>query len=66
MMARKQKTHRGAAKRFRKSGSGFKHRRAFRSHLLTGMRARHKRRLRALGAVHAVDRARLRNLIGGL
>ena len=65
MMYKKQKTHSGAAKRFRKSGSGFKHRRAFRSHLLTDMRTCRKRRLRAMRAVHGVDRARLADLLGG-
>ncbi len=64
MTAGKQKTHRGAAKRFRKRGSGYKHRSAFRSHLLTGMRARHKRRLRGLRPVHGADTARLSQLVG--
>ena len=31
----KAKTHSGAAKRFKKTGGGFKRRRAFRNHILT-------------------------------
>ncbi len=43
----KMKTHRGAAKRFKVTGTGkLKRRRAFKSHLLTGKPAKRTRRLR--------------------
>lgn len=43
----KLKTHRGAAKRFRKTGTGaVKCRRAYRNHILTKKSTKQKRRLR--------------------
>lgn len=46
----KLKTHRGAAKRFRKTGSGaVKCRRAYRNHILTKKSTKQKRRLRVGG-----------------
>lgn len=43
----KLKTHRGAAKRFRKTASGgYKSRRAYRNHILTKKSTKQKRRLR--------------------
>jgi len=43
----KMKTHRGAAKRFKKTGSGkLKRRKAFTSHILTKKSAKRKRNLR--------------------
>lgn len=43
----KLKTHRGAAKRFRKTASGaIKRRRAFRNHILTKKSSKQKRHLR--------------------
>ena len=41
------KTHRGAAKRFRRSGSGFKYRPANKNHILTKKTPKRKRHLRA-------------------
>ncbi len=60
---KKMKTHSGAAKRFKKTAGGYKHRRAYRSHLLTGMRQRRKRRLRVMGRLRGIDAARARNLL---
>lgn len=40
----KAKTHSGAAKRFKKTGAGYKHKRAFKSHLLTAMTTKRKRK----------------------
>lgn len=52
----KMKTNRGAAKRFRRTGSGkLKRRRAFRSHILTKMSNKRKRQLRPLADVAACD-----------
>ena len=42
----KLKTHRGAAKRFRKTAGGIKRRRAYRNHILTKKSPKQKRHLR--------------------
>ena len=42
----KLKTHRGAAKRFRKTASGIKRRGAYRNHILTKKSTKQKRQLR--------------------
>ncbi len=48
----KMKTHRGAAKRFRKTGTGqFKRGKAFRSHILTKKSSKRKRNLRKGGLI---------------
>ncbi|ABR33744.1 MULTISPECIES: 50S ribosomal protein L35 [Clostridium] len=48
----KMKTHRGAAKRFRKTGTGkLKRGKAFRSHILTKKSSKTKRHLRKAGYV---------------
>lgn len=47
----KLKTHRGAAKRFKKTAGGLKRRRAFRNHILTKKTTKQKRRLR-VDALH--------------
>ncbi|HOB28932.1 MAG: 50S ribosomal protein L35 [Dethiobacteria bacterium] len=60
----KMKTHRGAAKRFKKTGRGkFKRQRAFGSHLLTKKSARRKRRLRRSTLVSASDYKRIDELL---
>ncbi len=51
----KLKTNRGAAKRFRRTATGFKHRKAFRNHILTKKAPKRKRQLRGLEAVSAAD-----------
>lgn len=42
----KLKTHRGAAKRFKKTAGGIKRRRAYRNHILTHKTTKQKRSLR--------------------
>jgi len=42
----KMKTKSGAAKRFKQTGSGLKHKHAFKSHILTKMTTKRKRQLR--------------------
>lgn len=42
----KLKTHRGAAKRFKKTAGGIKRRRAYRNHILTKKTTKQKRNLR--------------------
>jgi large subunit ribosomal protein L35 len=60
----KQKSHRGAAKRFRVTGSGkFKHRHAFRSHHAWAKNAKRGRALRREGLSDERDTARLERLL---
>ena len=59
----KLKTKRGAAKRFRKTSTGFKHRKANRNHILTKKAPKRKRQLRGLDGVAAADVPRLRRMI---
>ena len=54
-MVGKLKTHRGAAKRFKKTGSGFKRKSAFKSHILTKMTTKRKRQLRGKSSVDKSD-----------
>ena len=64
----KLKSHRGAAKRFRKTGSGLiKRRRAFRNHILTKKSSKQKRHLRVASKTLKPCDARLaaRMLNGG-
>jgi large subunit ribosomal protein L35 len=51
----KLKTDSGAAKRFRRTAGGFKHRKAFRNHILTKKAQKRKRQLRGLENVSAAD-----------
>lgn len=58
------KTHRGAAKRFKKTGGGkFKRSKAFRGHLLSRKSAKRKRRLRKSTLVDKADEGRVRRLL---
>jgi len=58
------KTHRGAAKRFKKTASGeFKGSHAFHSHILGKKSAKRKRNLRKATVVSPVDAGRLRRLL---
>lgn len=52
----KMKTNRGAAKRFKRTGTGaLKRRRAYRNHILTKKATKRKRQLRALPKVGKSD-----------
>ncbi|BFM06798.1 50S ribosomal protein L35 [Halioxenophilus aromaticivorans] len=51
----KAKVHSGAAKRFKKTGSGYKHKHAFKSHILTKMTTKRKRQLRGTSTLNAAD-----------
>jgi len=58
------KTHRGAAKRFKRTSSGkFKRARAYGGHFFIRKSARQKRKLRRVGYVHPSDQARVERLI---
>jgi large subunit ribosomal protein L35 len=60
----KMKTHRGAAKRFKRTGSGaWKRAKANRGHLLGHKSQSRKRRLRKGGVVSASDQGRLKKLL---
>ena len=59
----KLKTNRGAAKRFRRTAKGFKHKRANKGHILTKMAPKRKRHLKAFGDVSAADAAAVRRLL---
>ncbi len=62
----KMKTHRGAAKRFKVTGTGkIRRRRAFANHILEKKDAKRKRRLRRPDAVVApADTKRIRRMLG--
>jgi large subunit ribosomal protein L35 len=60
----KMKTHRGAAKRFKKTASGkFKRSRSNKQHILTKKSTKRKRKLRQSDVVAAVDEKRLTQMI---
>ena len=60
----KMKTHRGAAKRFKATGSGkLRRRRANHSHILTKKSAKRKRRLAQETEVHPADAKRISRLL---
>lgn len=52
----KAKVHSGAAKRFKKTASGYKHKHAFKSHILTKMTTKRKRHLRGTSVLNAADK----------
>ena len=60
----KLKTHRGAAKRFKKTGSGkFKRSNAFKQHILTSKTRSRKRGLKGTTLVSAADTAKLKRML---
>ena len=60
----KLKTHRGAAKRFNKTGTGKVTRsKAYASHILTSKTTKRKRGLRGTTTIEAVDQARVSRMI---
>ena len=60
------KTHKGAKKRLKKTGSGnYKHKRANVCHILTKKSAKRKQRLAGLGAVKLCDKARIDQMLPG-
>jgi large subunit ribosomal protein L35 len=52
----KAKVHSGAAKRFKKTASGYKHKHANKSHILTKMTTKRKRQLRGTSIMNASDK----------
>jgi large subunit ribosomal protein L35 len=62
----KMKTHSGAKKRFRKTGSGkLRGRRAFSSHILEKKSPKRKRRMRKATEVSGADAREVRTLLAG-
>jgi len=60
----KMKTHRGAAKRFRKSGSGkIRFQKQNKRHILTKMSSKRKRQLRVSGELKKADRKRVEQMV---
>lgn len=59
----KAKTHSGAAKRFKKSAAGYKHKRQNKSHILTKMTTKRKRQLRGTSILSAADKPRVDRLL---
>ncbi len=58
------KTHRGAAKRFKRTGTGkFKGYHSFHSHILGKKTAKRKRNLRKSIIVHETDRRKLERIL---
>ncbi len=58
------KTHRGAAKRFNKTGTGkVTHAKAFKQHILTSKTAKRRRNLRGTTVVSAADTPRVDKMI---
>ncbi len=51
----KAKAHSGATKRFKKTGAGYKHKHANRSHILTKMSQKRKRNLRGTSTMNDSD-----------
>ena len=63
----KMKTHRGAAKRFKKTGTGkIVRTRANKQHILTKKTTKRKRRLRQTTLVAKVDEKRLKQMLSGI
>ena len=60
----KLKSHRGAAKRFKKTGTGkFKRGSAFKAHILTSKTRSRKRKLKGTSLVSDQDTAKLRRML---
>jgi large subunit ribosomal protein L35 len=60
----KLKTHRGAAKRFKKTGTGkFMRSKAFKQHILTSKTRSRKRGLKGTTVVSDADAAKLRTML---
>ena len=60
----KLKSHRGAAKRFKKTGTGkFVRSKAFRRHILTSKPTRRKRHMRGTQVVDSTDQGKLKRML---
>ena len=59
----KMKTNKGAAKRFRRTSKGYKHKRTGKNHLFTGKSSKRKRSLRGFAAVSDGDTGSIDKMI---
>ncbi|GHC20619.1 50S ribosomal protein L35 [Kushneria pakistanensis] len=57
------KSNSGAAKRFKRTAKGFKHKQSFRSHILTKKSTKRKRQLRGMKQVHDADRRLIERML---
>ncbi|MBQ62029.1 MAG: 50S ribosomal protein L35 [Gammaproteobacteria bacterium] len=60
----KMKNSSGAAKRFKRTAKGYKHRQSFRSHILTKKSTKRKRQLRKLKDIAPADVPLIKRLLG--
>ncbi|MFP6806415.1 MAG: 50S ribosomal protein L35 [Pseudomonadales bacterium] len=60
----KLKTSSGAAKRFKRTAKGYKHRQSFRNHILTKKSTKRKRHLRKLKDIAPSDVPLIKRLLG--
>ncbi|MBA59572.1 MAG: 50S ribosomal protein L35 [Gammaproteobacteria bacterium] len=60
----KMKTSSGAAKRFKRTGKGYKHRRSFRNHILTKKSTKRKRHLRGMKDISQSDAPLIKRMLG--
>ena len=60
----KLKTASGAAKRFKKTAKGYKHRQSHRSHILTKKSTKRKRHLRAMKSIAPSDVPLIKRMLG--
>ncbi|TDO13918.1 MULTISPECIES: 50S ribosomal protein L35 [Halomonas] len=60
------KSNSGAAKRFKKTANGFKHKQSFRSHILTKKSTKRKRHLRGTKLIHDADKQLVQRLLPNL
>ena len=60
----KMKTNSGAAKRFKKTGKGYKHRQSHRAHILTKKSTKRKRHLRGMKQVAPSDVPLIKKMLG--
>ncbi len=58
----KMKANSGAAKRFKKTANGIKHKQSFRSHILTKKTPKRKRQLRGMKQLHPSDQPLVRRM----
>lgn len=64
-MSAKQKSHKGASKRFKVTAKGkVKHKRCFAGHLMSGKSGHRRRRLRRPGFLHDTVAAKVRGVLG--
>lgn len=59
----KAKSNSGAAKRFKKTANGFKHKQSFRSHILTKKSTKRKRHLRGTQQITDADAGLIKRML---